>query len=281
MALVVYREGAKNTSTTTPDIITQRDAPYDSNTEAWKAHDGDTATHMMCRAVSLPQWWKIELENPLEMLEVTMYSYYAEYDNGHYAPKRWTVYGSTDDVTYDLLADKDPVAWVNKVSSVILSSTKVYKYYKIELYGDANVYMYIHEFDFWYEQKNWYFKDVSEDLTWDDNHFNDTSSDPRMETFQDITPDYAFIETTEFFDTSTDEMLYPTIFRDQSIDDILIVQIFQERSPDHKGIITYFVDRSINYTAFNISRFYDISNDIPSVTDSPQTYSGVVIRRIP
>ncbi len=280
MALSIYGESIKNSSSTNPDIITQQYPPYNAYYDAWKLHDGNYASQWIAnQKTDATCWWKIELRRPLEFVEV---DWFTTATSATKAPNRFKLSGSNDDINWTELVDTGIFSWVGgRTYAVGLTTTGMFKYYKLDSFSAYNGYRYLNEMNFWYEERLWFFSDVSNEEVWGSNYFVDISPHPQMEHFQDICRDYSVIETTEFLDIAEDLILRPTLFRDQSVDMILIVQPFEDRSPDHKGIITYFVDRSVNINTFNIIKFYDVSHNVPNEVESPQTYSGTIIRRIP
>ena len=118
-----------------------------------------------------------------------------------------------------------------------------------------------------------YYNDLKDEAFVSDLYSEGSSISFVKDIFLDVSEDMV-INWTHFLDTSRD--LIPTYqtFSDVSEDAILSTYIFQDISIDHQGYIQIFSDVSANTGGLKWSRFYDISNDEPTI------FEDILIKRV-
>ncbi len=260
MAEVLYQ---KQTSDTSPNITTAI-STYDDSYAPWHAVDGIVNAYgwgsEYLVSVPAPWWWMIELVDPIAFVRVDLTNaigYSAD------MPSDFTIEGSTDNSNWDILYTAAGEVWdIAETKSFTLSTTGIYKYYKIKMTAPQTDYKTIGEIDFYFEDGWTNLEIVSEDR------------DFEIIDFLIYSEDKVFGEVIAF-DIISEDIIPTFISLDIISEDIIPTFISLDIiSTDYQGEVINFDIISSNINDPSFIRFFIVSEDIP------ESYPSTIIKRI-
>lgn len=123
---------------------------YSTSYCAWYAFDHNTAntSTFRWRSANLPAWIQWDFGSPIliEAYRIKLYTYNLAY------PKNWTLEGSNDGTTWDILDVQQNYTWPGNSQVWIINNQNAYRYYRIHVtavQGSSTPYVEIEEIEFY------------------------------------------------------------------------------------------------------------------------------------